>query len=70
MGIGCQKDTSNGTEIEYCICKEEGCNKEMGEISTSSTLPTTTQKGIYIISPNHKNITRDDILKSEFNFAN
>ena len=46
MTIGCQKDTFNGTEIEYCVCKNEGCNKEMGEIQTSSTAPTTTHIGI------------------------
>jgi hypothetical protein len=37
----------NGTEIQVCVCKEEGCNKEMGEISSSSTASTTTHEGIY-----------------------
>ena len=46
MSVGCQKEGINGTEIEYCVCKEEGCNKEMGELPTSSTTPTTTQPSI------------------------
>ena len=47
--VGCKTDSrSNGTmtwEIEICVCKDNLCNKEMGDISstTSSTnSPTTT----------------------------
>ena len=46
MSVGCQKEGINGTEIEYCVCKVEGCNKEMGELPTSSTISTTTQPSI------------------------
>ena len=47
MSVGCQKEGINGTEIEYCVCKVEGCNKEMGELPTSSTISTTTQPSIW-----------------------
>ena len=57
MSIGCQKEGINGTEIEYCVCKEGGCNKEMGELPTSSTTATTTQPSIRSFA-SFKNILR------------
>ena len=44
--IGCEQKVYNGSEIEVCVCRGEGCNKEMGEVSTSTAKPTTTHKGI------------------------
>ena len=43
--IGCEHREYNGSEIEICVCKEEGCNKEMNEISTTTSKATTTPKG-------------------------
>ena len=47
IDVGCRQDLFNGTEIQVCVCKEEGCNKEMGEIPTTSTAPTTTHEGTH-----------------------
>ena len=49
--VGCKKDTlNNGSmtwEVEMCICKDNLCNQEMEDISTSpSPATTTTPKGI------------------------
>ena len=44
--IGCEQKVYNGSEIEVCVCRGEGCNKEMGDVSTSTAKPTTTHKGI------------------------
>ena len=44
--IGCEQKVYNGSEIELCVCRGEGCNKEMGDVSTSTAKPTTTHKGI------------------------
>ena len=43
--IGCEQRNYNGSEIQICVCTEEGCNREMGEISTSTAKSTTTHKG-------------------------
>ena len=47
LDVGCKQDIFNGTEIQVCVCKGEGCNKEMGEMPTSTTVSTTTHEGIY-----------------------
>ena len=37
----------NGKEmkVDECICDKDECNRNMGEIETSSTIPETTTKG-------------------------
>ena len=47
VDIGCKREIFNGTEIDFCACNEEGCNKDMGQISTTTLIPssTTTNKG-------------------------
>lgn len=50
--LGCKKDTmNNGSmtwDIEMCICKDNLCNQEMGDITTSpSPITTTTHQGKY-----------------------
>ena len=74
MSVGCQKEGINGTEIEYCVCKEEGCNKEMGELPTSSTTATTTLPSIWNLASFQNSLliillSRDELIKTINNFS-
>ena len=44
--VGCEHKHGNtmGTGGYVCVCKEEGCNKKMNEISTTILKGTTTPK--------------------------
>ena len=44
LSVGCDKRIYENVTIEVCVCKEEGCNKEMKETTTNKA-PTTTHKG-------------------------
>ena len=48
-----QQDIGNGTTIDFCICGENLCNKDMGTIPTSTSKTTTPNSGhnmIFIIN--------------------
>ena len=50
-----QQDIGNGTTIDFCICGENLCNKDMGPIPTvtTSTSRTTTPGDNWIFKINY-----------------